>query len=162
MPEHNEPGAAHVTEESLDRRTLLRGAAVGGVALPLLAACGSGGDGTGSGSGNAGSGSGTRSGDRPAGGGTTVAASAVPVGGGKILAEGKVVVTQPTKGTFKAFSGVCTHQGCLVQTISDGRINCPCHGSAFSVKDGSVVQGPATQPLQNLSVKVQGGQVTVS
>lgn len=158
MPEHNEPEATRATDGSLDRRTVLRGAAVGGAALPLLAACGSGGDGTGSG--QAGSGSGTRSGGG-AGGGTTVAASAVPVGGGKILAAAKVVVTQPTKGTFKAFSGVCTHQGCLVQTISDGRINCPCHGSAFSVKDGSVVQGPATQPLADLPVKVQGDQVTV-
>ena len=50
-----EKDTTHTT--SLDRRTMLRGAAVGGVALPLLAACGggeeatTGGQGSGGGSG---------------------------------------------------------------------------------------------------------------
>ncbi len=146
-----QPGAAAARD--VTRRRVIRGAAAGGIALPLLAACGSG-DGSGAGS----SGSSGSSGS----GGATVAASDVPVGGGKILAADKVVVTQPSKGQFKAFSGVCTHQGCLVQTIADGAIVCPCHGSSFSVKDGSVVTGPATQPLESLSVTVKGDQVTVS
>ncbi len=40
-------------------------------------------------------------------------ASAVPVGGGMIYTDAKVVVTQPTKDVYKAFSAVCTHVGCI-------------------------------------------------
>ena len=162
MHEQSESQVGPVASRDVDRRSLIRGAAVGGLALPLLAACGSAGGSSGSGE-PAGSKSGSSdSGGSGGGGGTTVTASDVPVGNGKILAAEKVVVTQPSKGQFKAFSAVCTHQGCIVQTISDGQINCPCHGSAFSVKDGSVINGPATQPLESLPVSVKGDQITVS
>jgi Rieske Fe-S protein len=92
----------------------------------------------------------------------SVPASDVPVGGGTILADKMVVVTQPTEGTFQAFSAVCTHQGCPVQSIADGTINCTCHGSQFSVEDGSVVSGPATSPLETYKASVEGDQVRVS
>ncbi|WP_458688292.1 Rieske (2Fe-2S) protein, partial [Nocardia tengchongensis] len=60
--------------------------------------------------------------------GTVLAGTAdVPVGGGVIL--GDTVVTQPNAGNFLAFSSVCPHQGCAVNAISGGVINCPCHGS---------------------------------
>ncbi|GGY49135.1 MULTISPECIES: Rieske (2Fe-2S) protein [Streptomyces] len=73
--------------------------------------------------------------------------SDIPVGGGKIFAEQKVVVTQPTAGTFKGFSAICTHQGCTVSTVADGTIDCPCHGSKYRIADASVANGPATRPL---------------
>jgi Rieske Fe-S protein len=150
------------TGQDVTRRVVLRGAAVSGVAVPLLAACGSdtGGTGSSGSAGDEGSGDGG-SDDGGSAGGTAVATSDVPVGGGTILAEDKVVVTQPSDGQFQAFSAVCTHQGCAVQSVSDGRINCPCHGSAFSIADGSVLAGPADAPLQRLSVSVEGDQVTV-
>jgi Rieske Fe-S protein len=85
--------------------------------------------------------------------------SAVPVGGGMILAEKKIVITQPQAGSFKAFTAVCTHQGCTVSTVSGGTINCPCHGSKFSVANGSVVGGPAPSPLAAVSIKVQGTSI---
>ena len=69
--------------------------------------------------------------------------SEIPVGGGKIFDTQVVVVTQPTAGEFKAFSAVCTHMGCIVNQISDGRIDCPCHGSEYSITDGAVLAGPA-------------------
>jgi Rieske Fe-S protein len=84
------------------------------------------------------------------------------VGGGTVLGDQEVVVTQPTEGEFMAFSAVCTHQGCLVQSVSEGKINCPCHGSAFSVEDGSVVTGPAQTPLERRTVSVEGDQISVS
>ncbi|MEV6770114.1 Rieske (2Fe-2S) protein [Nocardia sp. NPDC051030] len=83
-------------------------------------------------------------------------ASAIPVGSGAIL--GDTVVTQPSAGTYLAFSSVCTHQGCAVNSLSGGTINCPCHGSRFAL-DGSVVSGPATRSLVAREVSVQDGQL---
>jgi nitrite reductase/ring-hydroxylating ferredoxin subunit len=83
----------------------------------------------------------------------------VPDGGGKIIAGPNIVITQPEAGSFKAFSAVCTHQGCIVSTVADGTIDCPCHGSKFSVKDGSVVNGPATRPLPPIAIKVEGTSI---
>jgi len=86
-------------------------------------------------------------------------ASAVPVGGGMVYTAAKVVVTQPSKGEYKAFSAVCTHVGCLCNQVADGTINCPCHGSKFKITDGSVVAGPAPAPLPAKTVTVTGGKV---
>lgn len=85
--------------------------------------------------------------------------SDVPVGGGKILAAQKIVLTQPQSGEFHGFSAVCTHAGCIVGTVSGGTINCPCHGSRFSITNGSVVNGPAASPLPSLDIKVQGNAI---
>ncbi len=97
---------------------------------------------------------------------TTAGASAkladVPVGGGLILKDDAVVITQPEAGQFHAFSAVCTHRGCTVNNVADGTIDCPCHGSRFSVTDGAVVGGPATKPLPSKAVSVAGDVLTVS
>ena len=150
------------------RRVVLRSVTVGGVTLPLLAACG-GGDSSGSSSGSsAGSSSGSSSGGSAPSGSGGVATADVPEGGGIVLAEQKVVVTQPTKGDFKAFTAICTHQGCTVNSVQDGEIVCGCHGSQFSIKDGSNVEGPngsaagPVAPLQSKKVSVEGGQISVS
>jgi Rieske Fe-S protein len=88
------------------------------------------------------------------------AASAVPVGGGMVYTAAKVVVTQPSKGEYKAFSAVCTHVGCVCNQVADGTINCPCHGSKFKITDGSVVAGPAPSPLAAKTVNVSStGQI---
>jgi Rieske Fe-S protein len=126
-----------------DRRTVLRGVAIIGAGA-ALSACGST-----SSSGTSGT---------PAPAGTKLgSASDIPVGGGKIFAAEKVVVTQPSTGTFKAFSAVCTHQGCVVSSIEKEEIRCNCHGSVFSLKDGSVLQGPASSPLAAEAVTDEGG-----
>jgi Rieske Fe-S protein len=145
----------------LTRRVVLRGAAVAGLTVPVLAACASDSEGEAATAPPDGASPESSEGNGGGGGGTTVSTSDVPVGGGTILGQQEVVVTQPTEGEFMAFSAVCTHQGCLVQSISDGTINCPCHGSAFSVEDGSVVNGPAQSPLESRSVTVEDDQVVV-
>lgn len=86
----------------------------------------------------------------------------IPVGEGKIFDQRQVVVTQPVKGTFKAFSSICTHQGCPVASVANGTINCDCHGSKYSVKDGSVVAGPAPRPLPPKQITVSGDSITLS
>lgn len=91
------------------------------------------------------------------------AASDVPVGGViKASANGHTaMVSQPTKGEFKAFSAKCTHQGCIVNAQNDQDIVCPCHSSKFSPKDGSVEGGPANSPLPAYQVKVEKGRVLI-
>jgi Rieske Fe-S protein len=126
------------------RRALMGGMVGFGVGVPLVAACGSGGNAGATAKGKIGK------------------TSEVPVGGGKIYQAEKVVVTQPTKGDFKAFSAVCTHQGCVVAEVKDKDIDCTCHGSKFSITDGSVITGPATKPLEALKVTVQGDDLSVA
>jgi Rieske Fe-S protein len=89
-------------------------------------------------------------------------AADVPVGGGMIYTSAKVVVTQPSKGEFKAFSAVCTHVGCLCNQVAAGTINCPCHGSKFKITDGSVVAGPAPAPLAAKTITVTDGKVLLT
>ena len=141
----------------LTRRQVLKGAA--GISVLAItgavAACGGGGNSSGSGP--------APTSSPPDGlAGKPLASTAdVPVGGGKILGSDHVVLTQPSQGTFKAFSSTCTHQGCTVGEVSGGSIKCPCHGSQFSAENGSVQHGPATRPLPQYQVKQSGGQLTL-
>jgi Rieske Fe-S protein len=151
---------AAVPEPAPTRRHVLALVAVTGAGGALLTACGGGSDDTAGAEGSASSSDGGSSpSSSESAGGALVATSKVPVGGGVILEEQRIVVTQPTDGTFKAFSAVCTHQSCTVASVKNGTITCPCHGSAYSAADGSVKNGPATRALKEISVSVEGGQV---
>jgi nitrite reductase/ring-hydroxylating ferredoxin subunit len=89
-------------------------------------------------------------------------ASSVPVGGGRLFTvNGRpVMVTQPKKGKYKAFSGVCTHQGCTVSgTVKKNRITCPCHDSVFSAANGKVLSGPARRALVPVKIRVRKGRL---
>ncbi|MFD0776270.1 Rieske (2Fe-2S) protein [Streptomonospora algeriensis] len=93
--------------------------------------------------------------------GTVVAqTSEIPVGGGSVVIDGKLVVTQPKEGDFKAFSAVCTHAGCTVQEV-ETTVNCLCHGSRFDVATGEVRSGPANRPLEELSITVDGTDIVL-
>jgi nitrite reductase/ring-hydroxylating ferredoxin subunit len=135
--------------DGLTRRHALTGAASVGLGLPLLAACGSGGSASDPGS------------TAPAG--TDLGpASDIPVGGGTVFADQKVVVTQPAKGDYKAFTAVCTHQQCTVGSVDGGTINCPCHNSKFSIEDGAVESGPAPSALAEVKIAVKGGEIRLA
>jgi Rieske Fe-S protein len=176
QPSAPSPGS----EDVRDRRTVLRGAAViglAGAATPLLAACGDDGGTAGGGATTTAPESSAPATSAPAsdptsapatsatssagGGGGPVLGptSDVPVGGGKVYADAKVVVTQPTAGQYKGFTAVCTHQGCVVADVADGTINCGCHGSKFKVADGTVANGPASSPLAAADITVHGNQI---
>ncbi|MET8829423.1 Rieske (2Fe-2S) protein [Streptomyces sp. NPDC004610] len=147
------------------RRTVMAAAGATGLAVALTA-CGSGDD-SGSSSGSATEDAASPGGSAPAesggGGGTPLArTSDIPEGGGKVFADQGVVVTQPVAGEFKAFSSKCTHQGCAVKDVTDGVIVCPCHQSHFSATDGSVQQGPATQPLPETRISVEGDEILLA
>ena len=167
------------------RRAVLAGVGLAGLAgalagcsqtTPLASRSGSSGSGSSgsgsSGSGSSGSGSSASSSSGSGAGGSSASGSSadgaalastgeIPVGGGMVFSAQQVVVTQPKAGEFKAFSAVCTHAHCLVDQVSGGTIDCPCHGSAFSVTDGAVVRGPAPSPLPAKAIKVEGGKITL-
>jgi Rieske Fe-S protein len=174
---HGAPADGAPAAAGLSRRYVLRGAAAGAAVLAVggLAACGGSEDSAAAPSG------GTTPDGQPAspsadpaqtpeapasstpdGGGSSatpiVAASEVAVGGGAIVGQ-RMVVTQPVAGEFRGFSAICTHQACPVTSVEGGTINCSCHGSRFSIEDGSVQNGPATQPLEQLPVRLEGDQV---
>jgi Rieske Fe-S protein len=177
----SEPMRPCACAHSTRRNVLLGAGAVGATAV--LAACGTAGganaNGTdfsndpapaGSGPANANPGSGgstagpggTAGPNAGDGGGSTPIAKVADVKVGSGVIKGDYVVTQPVAGTFKAFSTVCPHAGCNVNKIDAGVISCPCHGSQFSVKDGSVITGPATQGLTGKAVKAQGSNVVLA
>lgn len=157
-----------MTDAGITRRHALAGAAVAGVGLPLLAACG--GD----------SGGGTATDPAPTTPSSTSAApessapatskaadaltttADVPEGGGTIFTDEKLVVTQPSTGEFTCFTAVCTHQGCVVSSVDNGSINCACHGSRFSIVDGSVQRGPAKSALDAVPISVEGESISLS
>lgn len=95
-------------------------------------------------------------------GSAEITISEVPVGGGIILPDRQVVITQPEEGLFHAFSAVCTHQGCTVAEIKDGTINCPCHGSKYSIVDGTVVERPAQKSLHEYTFTLTADTIRVN
>jgi nitrite reductase/ring-hydroxylating ferredoxin subunit len=157
-----------MTDAGISRRQSLTGAAAVGIGLPLLAACG---DDGGTATDPAGSPSASDS-AAPSQTASTAASEPgadaltstgdVPRAGGRIFADEKVVVTQPTAGEFKCFTAVCTHQGCVVSSVDGGTINCACHGSRFSIGDGSVQSGPASSALSDVPISVQGDSISLS
>ncbi|WP_034269164.1 Rieske (2Fe-2S) protein [Haloechinothrix halophila] len=152
MPQ--EQSSTETNGTAIPRRAAVAGVgalAVAGVAG--VAACGNGDGGNGGGTG----------GDGPDPGTVVGKASDVQVGGGAVFEDAEVVVTQPSEGEYQGFSAVCTHQGCIVDKVEGGTINCACHGSKFNVADGSVAQGPASDPLPKQQVKVNSaGEIVVA
>jgi Rieske Fe-S protein len=90
------------------------------------------------------------------------AAREIPVGGGTIFTTARVVVTQPARGQYRAFSAVCTHVGCVLNQVTGGTINCPCHGSRFTITNGAVVTGPAPAPLPKKQIKIVDGAIVLT
>jgi cytochrome b6-f complex iron-sulfur subunit len=90
--------------------------------------------------------------------------SAIPVGGGTLVnsPQGKLLIVQPSVGTVKAYNPTCTHQGTTVNPPQGGLMTCPNHGSQFNATDGSVATGPATLPLAEIPVRVEGGAVVLA
>jgi Rieske Fe-S protein len=136
----------------LPRRTVLIGAAVG-----PLAACSTSTEKQ------------IRPATPPVPGQALVSTADIPVNSGKVV--GDTLITQPQPGVFDAFVARCTHAGCVLPGVaarpatSDNvevdTINCPCHGSRFAL-NGTVVRGPAMQPLVPVKIAVKGGLIVAS
>lgn len=104
----------------------------------------------------------TTSSPAPVQGPVRIPLSDIPLGGGTILATEQIIATQATAGEYRAFSAVCQHKQCLLDSIDNQDIVCPCHGSRYSIVDGAVVQGPTTKPLiPAASTTIEGSDLVV-
>ncbi|MGI9135472.1 MAG: Rieske (2Fe-2S) protein [Candidatus Nanopelagicales bacterium] len=153
----------------MERRAVLTSGAViagAGIAAVTLAAC----------SGNSASGDEAASAAAPAGsapaassgsassGAQIAQAADVPVGSVFAFQDpqgGPAFLLQPAAGTYLAYSGICTHNGCTVgYDEAAAEFACPCHGARFEVATGEPVQGPAQKPLTKIAVVESGGVVS--
>jgi nitrite reductase/ring-hydroxylating ferredoxin subunit/uncharacterized membrane protein len=66
-------------------------------------------------------------------------------------------------GQVRALANTCTHRGGPLDEgkLLDGCVECPWHGSRFSLADGSVERGPATAPQPVYEVRETGDAVEV-
>ncbi|WP_051190380.1 Rieske 2Fe-2S domain-containing protein [Kaistella palustris] len=68
-------------------------------------------------------------------------------------------------GALFAIANTCSHLGGPLdegELRDDLTVKCPWHGSVFSLKDGTVVNGPATEQQPQFEVRTQNGQIEVS
>jgi Rieske Fe-S protein len=93
---------------------------------------------------------------------SAVPTSDIPIGGGRIFPDYRLVVTQPAAGDLRAFTAICTHDGCVLATVADATIRCPCHGSRFAITDGAVVNGPALRALTPRTIEIQGDSIILN
>ncbi len=126
------------------RRAVLAAAALTAAAVPTLAACG------------------RKHADVPSSGTDIAALDDVPDGETTVIytPAGDPVVLTRSGDTVTALSGVCTHQSCSVRMEPD-YILCPCHNSKFNA-DGTVISGPAPDPLPAIAVEVVDGRIVVA
>lgn len=86
--------------------------------------------------------------------------SALKNAGGFVVVSG-IIVANSDGNNYVALSSICTHQGCTVgYSVQNNNFPCPCHGSLFN-SNGSVANGPATQPLKQYSVTREGNVLTI-
>ncbi len=88
-------------------------------------------------------------------------ASEIPVGGVKIFEYPgpgeQCILVRPVADTYVAYSQKCTHLSCAVYYAREhNRLECPCHEGYFSIKDGSVIQGPPPRPLPHVVLERRG------
>lgn len=72
------------------------------------------------------------------------------------------ILVRKLDGELVAYSRRCTHLSCPVQYEvheTSERLYCPCHNGAFSVHDGSVLQGPPPRPIPRIELDVRDNQV---
>lgn len=153
----------------MERRAVLTSGAViagAGIAAATLAACGDNSGSAGSAASSAApAGSAPAASPGSASSGAQIAKTTdVPVGSVFAFQDpqgGPAFLLQPAAGTFLAYSGICTHNGCTVgYDEAAAEFACPCHGARFEVATGEPVQGPAQQPLAKIAVVESGGVIS--
>jgi Rieske Fe-S protein len=85
----------------------------------------------------------------------------IPVGGVKLFQypeDGEqCILVRFGPEDYAAYSQTCTHLSCAVYYAREqNRLACPCHEGYFSVRDGSVLQGPPQRPLPRVTLERRG------
>src|SRR5262245_14197751 len=88
----------------------------------------------------------------------------MPVDGVKLFAypmpNDRCILIRTGEDEYNAFSQKCTHLSCAVYYAKERqRLACPCHQGYFSVKDGSVLQGPPPRPLPRIVLERRGQEL---
>ncbi len=88
----------------------------------------------------------------------------IPVGGVKLFQYpnpgDQCLLVRTAADEYTAYSQKCTHLSCAVYySAQNNRIECPCHEGYFSIRDGSVLQGPPTRPLPRVVLTRRNGQL---
>ncbi|MEO6894037.1 MAG: Rieske 2Fe-2S domain-containing protein [Ginsengibacter sp.] len=63
-----------------------------------------------------------------------------------------------------AIANTCSHMGGPLDEgdlLEGCKVRCPWHGSVFSLEDGSVIEGPATEPQPEFDVRTRNGKIEV-
>ncbi|WP_397546748.1 ubiquinol-cytochrome c reductase iron-sulfur subunit [Rhodothermus marinus] len=81
--------------------------------------------------------------------------------GGFLHIDAADMLVVNVNGTIRAFSAICTHQGCEIRDFQNNRFTCWCHGSQFDTS-GQVVRGPASSPLPEYTVERNGNIVRIT
>jgi Rieske Fe-S protein len=94
-------------------------------------------------------------------------AAAIPVGGVKLFSypnsAEQCIMVRTGENHYVAYSQKCTHLSCAVfYSREKNRLECPCHNGAFSVRDGSVLQGPPRRPLPRIMLEQRGGELVAT
>jgi nitrite reductase/ring-hydroxylating ferredoxin subunit len=81
-----------------------------------------------------------------------------------VLKNGKGILVANVNGEYFAIGNVCTHMGCKLSegTLSGEKVECPCHGSAFNIRTGAIMNGPAGKPEPSYKVKIDGDKILVT
>ena len=132
----------------VSRRTVLGGTAALGVGAPLLAACGSD-DG------------GSSDAEAPDAGTVLTPTADVPVGGGVILAKDGAG-GDPARGGDVQGVQLQVHPPGVPGDEGVEHHRLPLPQSKFSITDGSPESGPASSPLPETAVKVDGDNITTA
>ncbi|HYH62985.1 MAG TPA: Rieske (2Fe-2S) protein, partial [Solirubrobacterales bacterium] len=64
----------------------------------------------------------------------------------------------------RAIHDRCSHRGCSLVArgeVSGDEIECTCHGSRFSLADGTLLRGPATQPQPAFETREREGTLEI-
>ena len=85
----------------------------------------------------------------------------IPIGGVKLFPypspQDQCILLRTGTDTYVAYSQKCTHLSCAVfYSSATDRFECPCHNGAFSVQDGSPLQGPPRRPLPRVMLARKG------
>jgi Rieske Fe-S protein len=91
----------------------------------------------------------------------------IPIKGVKLFSypgpDDRCILVRTSEAEYVAYSQKCTHLSCAVYySAKNDRLECPCHQGFFSIKDGSVIQGPPPRPLPKIVLQTTGGKLVAT